>query len=105
MSNFQPISRAIDFLLPPAVQEWLPERHFACYTLEVVEGLDLSALERDYGDRGSAAYRPAMRLPLLIHGCATGCYSSRKIERATYDSLAFRYLACNGHPEHDTLAA
>ena len=67
--------------------------------------MDLSELEPDYGGRGSAAYHPAMLPVLLICGYATGCYSSRKIERATYDSLAFRHIACNGHPDHDTLAA
>ncbi len=104
MSYFRPMTRAIDFLLPPSVQDWLPERHLARYVVEVVEGLDLSALERAYGGRGSAAYHPAMLLALLIYGYATGCFSSRKIERATYDSLAFRYIACNGQPDHDTLA-
>ena len=53
---------------------------------------------------GSAAYHPALLLSLLIYGYATGCYSSRKIERATDDSLAFRYIACHRHPDHDTLA-
>lgn len=104
MSNFRPITRAIDFLLPPSVQEWLPERHLARYIVEIVDGLNLSALELAYGGRGSAAYHPAMLLALLIYGYATGCFSSRKIERATYDSLAFRYIAGNGHPDHDTLA-
>ena len=80
------MTRAIDFLLPPSVQDWLPERHLARYVVEVVEGLDLSALERDHGGWGSAAYHPAMLLALLIYGYATGCFSSRKIERATYDS-------------------
>jgi transposase len=86
------------------VQEWLPEGHLARYVVEVVEGLDLSDLERAYAGKGSAAYHPALLLSLLIYGYATGCYSSRKIERATYDSLAFRYMACNRHPDHDTLA-
>jgi transposase len=104
MSHFRPITRDIDFLLPPSVQAWLPEGHLARYVVEVVEGLDLSDLERAYGGRGSAAYHPATLLSLLIYGYATGCYSSRKIERATYDSLAFRYIACNCHPDHDTLA-
>jgi transposase len=104
MSHFRLIDRDIDFLLPPSVQDWLPEEHLARYVVEVVEGLDLSALERAYGGRGSAAYHPALLLSLLIYGYTTGCYSSRKIERATYDSLAFRYLACNRHPDHDTLA-
>jgi transposase len=104
MSKFHPIDRDIGFLLPPSVQEWLPEGHLARYVVEVVERLDLSDLERAYAGKGSAAYHPAQLLSLLIYGYATGCYSSRKIERATYDSLAFRYIACNRHPDHDTLA-
>ena len=101
---FRPIDRDTDYLLPPSVQEWLPEAHLARYVVEVVEGLDLSELERAYAGRGSEAYHPAMLLSLLIYGYATGTFSSRKIERATYDSLAFRYIACNLHPDHDTLA-
>lgn len=101
---FHPIDRSTDYLLPPSVQEWLPEAHLARYVVDVVEGLDLSALERAYVGRGSNAYHPATLLSLLIYGYATGTFSSRKIERATYDSLAFRYIACNRHPDHDTLA-
>ena len=104
MSKFHLIDRDIDFLLPPSVQEWLPEGHLARYLVEVVEGLDLGDLERACAGKGSAAYRPALLLFLLIYGYATGCFSSRKIEQATYDSLAFRYIACNRHPDHDTLA-
>ena len=102
---FHPIDRNTEYLLPPSVQEWLPEAHLARYVVDVVEGLDLSALERAYAGRGSDAYHPAMLLSLLIYGYATGTFSSRKIERATYDSLAFRYIACNRHPDHDTLAS
>jgi len=105
MSRFRPIDRDTEFLLPPSVQEWLPEAHLARYVVDVVEGLDLSERERAYAGKGSAAYRPAMLLSLLIYGYATGTFSSRKSERATYDSLAFRYLACTLHPDHDTLAA
>ncbi|MDP4028250.1 MAG: IS1182 family transposase [Gallionella sp.] len=104
MNRFRPIDRNTDFLLPPSVQEWLPEAHLARYIASVVENLDLSEIERAYAGRGSEAYHPAMLLSLLIYGYATGTFSSRKIERATYDSLAFRYLACNRHPDHDTLA-
>lgn len=104
MSRFRPIDRATDFLLPPSIQEWLPEAHLARYVVEVVEQLDLSAMERAYAGRGYDAYPPAMLLSLLIDGYATGTFSSRPIERATYDSLAFRYIACNLHPDHDTLA-
>ena len=101
---FYPIDRDTDFLLPPSVQEWLPEAHLARYVVDVVEQLDLSAMERAYAGKGSEAYHPATLLALLIYGYATGIFSSRKIERATYDSLAFRYIACNRHPDHDTLA-
>lgn len=104
MGRFRPIDRNTDYLLPPSVQDWLPESHLARYVVDVVEGLDLSELERAYAGRGSAAYHPALLLSLLIYGYATGTHSSRKIERATYDSLAFRFIACDQHPDHDTLA-
>jgi transposase len=102
---FHPIDRETEYLLPPSVQEWLPKAHLARYVVDVVEGLDLSVLERAYVGRGSDAYHPATLLALLIYGYATGTFSSRKIERATHDSLAFRYIACNRHPDHDTLAS
>ena len=104
MSRFRPIDRQTDYLLPPSVQDWLPESHLARYVVDVVESLNLSDLERTYAGRGSAAYHPALLLSLLIYGYATGVHSSRKIERASYDSLAFRFIACDQHPDHDTLA-
>ena len=105
MSHFRAIDRDTEYLLPPSVQDWLPEAHLARYVVEVIDGLDLSAMERAYAGRGSTPYHPAMLLALFIYGYATGCYSSRKIERATYDSLAFRFIAANRHPDHDTLAS
>jgi len=105
MSRFRPIDRDTDYVLPPSVQDWLPESHLARYVVDVVEGLDLSELERAYAGRGTDAYHPALLLSLLIYGYATGTHSSRKIERATYDSLAFRFIACDQHPDHDTLAS
>jgi len=104
MNRFRPIDRETDYLLPPSVQDWLPQSHLARYVVDVVEGLDLSELERAYAGRGSEAYHPALLLSLLIYGYATGTHSSRKIERATYDSLAFRFIACDLHPDHDTLS-
>ncbi|SER89183.1 Transposase [Azotobacter beijerinckii] len=101
MSRFRPIDRQTEYLLPPSVQD----SHLARYVVDVVEGLDLSELERAYSGRGSDAYHPAMLLSLLIYGYATGTHSSRKIERATYDSLAFRFIAGDQHPDHDTLAS
>jgi transposase len=104
MSNFRPTSRRIDFLMPPSVEEWLPQRHLARFVVEVVESLDLSAMSRSYRGSGSASYRPSVLLSLLIYGCATGVFSSRKLERATHDSVAFRFIAANEHPDHDTIA-
>src|SRR5574340_1348086 len=70
MSRFRPIDRETDYLLPPSVQDWLPESHLARYVVDVVEGLDLSELERAYAGRGSDAYHPALLLSLLIYGYA-----------------------------------
>ena len=90
--------------MPPSINEWLPERHLARFVVEVVDGLDLSAMSKSYRGSGSASYHPAVLLGLLVYGCATGVFSSRKPERATYDSVAFRFIAANDHPDHDTIA-
>jgi transposase len=105
MSNFRQMDRDTSFLFPPSVDEWLPQRHLARYVVEVVDGLDLSEMVKAYRGSGSASYHPAMLLSLLIYGCATKVFSSRAIERATYDSVAFRFIAANEHPDHDTVAA
>jgi transposase len=73
--------------------------------VEVVEGLDVSEMVRSYRGSGSASYHPAMLLSLLIYGYATKVFSSRAIERASYDSVAFRFIAANEHPDHDTIAS
>jgi transposase len=89
--------------MPPSLEEWLPEDHLARFVVETVETLDTTALEEAYDRRGSEAYHPKMLLALLFYGYATGTFSSRKIEEATYDSVAFRYVAANQHPDHDTI--
>jgi transposase len=104
MSNFRPINRDTGFLLPPSVDEWLPQRHLARFVVEVIDGLDLSELVKTYRGSGSASYHPAMLLGLMVYGYATKVFSSRAIERATYDSVAFRFIAGNEHPDHDTIA-
>ena len=104
MSNFRPIDRDTGFLLPPSVDEWLPEKHLARFVVEVIDSLDLRAMSGAYRGSGSASYHPALLLGLLIYGYATGVFSSRKLERATYDSVAFRFIAANEHPDHDTIA-
>jgi transposase len=104
MTPFKPTDRGTLYLLPPSLEDWLPEDHLARFVVEVVGKLNLSAITGAYQNGGSLAYHPAMLLSLLFYGYATGVYSSRKIEQATYDSIAFRYLAGNEHPDHDTLA-
>jgi transposase len=104
MSNFRTIDRETKYLLPPSVDEWLPERHLARFIGEVIDGLDLGRMSRAYRGSGSASYHPGMLLGILVYGYATGVFSSRKLERATYDSVAFRFLAANDHPDHDTIA-
>jgi transposase len=73
--------------------------------VEVVEGLDLRAMSGSYRGSGSASYHPTVLLGILVYGYATGVFSSRKLERATYDSVAFRFIAGNEHPDHDTIAS
>jgi len=105
MSNFIVTDRKTDYLLPPSVEDWLTEDHLARFVVEVVDQLDISHLTRQYAGRGSKAHHPATLLSILVYGYATGVFSSRKLERATYDSVAFRYIAAGSHPDHDTLAA
>ena len=104
MRNFRQVDRATGFLLPPSVDEWLPERHLVRFIVEVIEHLDLSAMVKAYRGSGSASYHPSVLLGLLVYGYATGVFSSRALERATYDSVAFRFIAANDHPDHDTIA-
>ena len=94
-------------LLPPDMREWLPEGHLALFVLDVVSLLDLSAIHRVYeakDDRGRAGFDPTMMVALLVYAYCVGKPSSRKIERATYEDVAFRVLAGDQHPDHDTIA-
>jgi transposase len=94
-------------LLPPSLHDWLPERHLARFVAEVIEELDLGSIYQSYqGDgRGLSAYQPAMMVRLLLYGYCLGVVSSRKIERATHEDVAFRFLSADTHPDHDTIAA
>ena len=104
MSRFIAIDRDTAYLLPPSVDDWLAQDHLARFVVEVIDQLDLSELVRQYAGRGSDAYHPAMMLGLLVYGYATGVHSSRKIERACGDSVAFRFIAANEQPDHDSIA-
>ena len=82
----------------------LPPEHLARFVVDSIAQLDLSELYARYGERMGAAYAPEVLLGLLFYGYATGVFSSRKMERATYESAPFRFIAGNMHPDHDTLA-
>lgn len=82
----------------------LPPDHLARFVVDVVGQLDFSAIYARYGPRGGTAYAPELLFGVLVYGYATGVFSTRKIERATHESAAFRLLAGNRHPDHDTLA-
>jgi len=83
----------------------LPPDHLARFVVDIVEQLDLQPLYAHYGSRGGAPYPPEMMIALLVYAYATGVFSSRKIEQATRETAAFRYLAGNFSPDHDTIAA
>src|SRR5436190_5440881 len=105
---FRPYSQDQRLLLPPDMREWLPEGDLALFISDVVDALDLSAIYRAYervDGRGQAAYHPAMMVKLVLYGYCTGVPSSRKLEQATYRDVAFRVLAGDQHPDHDSIAA
>ncbi len=102
MSNkFIPIERDKPFVIP--VQAWLTEDHLARFIVEIVEGLDVITLETAYGGGGSAPYPPKMMLALLFYGYATGIFSSRALERATYELIPVIYITGNPHPDHPSI--
>lgn len=83
----------------------VPPDHLARFVVDTIAHLDLSAIYARYGARGGQPYAPDILLALLFYGYATGVFSTRKIERATYETVPFRFIAGNLHPDHDTLAA
>jgi transposase/IS5 family transposase len=103
-AEFILIDRDTPQLFPASVQDYLPEKHLARFVVEIVDQLDLKRLVGAYRGTGSAAYHPAMLVSLLFYGYATGVFSSRKLAQATYDSIAFRFICANSHPDHRTIA-
>ena len=102
--KFIPTNREQLLLFPPSIQDWIPENHLARFVVEIVSQLNLQPLAETYEGKGLSAYHPESLLSLLFYGYATGVFSSRKIEKATYDSVAFRFISANTHPDHDTIA-
>lgn len=102
MSNqFITIERDQPFVIP--VQEWLSEDHLARFVITVLSGMDISALEASYSGGGSAPYPPRMMLALLFYGYATGIFTSRKLEQATYELIPVIYITGNTHPDHNSI--
>jgi len=104
--RFVPIDRSTPHLFPPSVEDYLPDEHLARFIVDIVDQMDLSSLIGSYGGRGgSQAWHPAMLVSLLLYGYATGAFSSRKLEQATRDSVPYRYICANQHPDHDSICA
>jgi transposase len=105
--RFRECSLDQPYLMAPSLQDWLPENHLARFIAEVAAALDLRGIYAEYerkDGRGLAAYHPLMLTRVLLYGYCIGVRSSRRIEKATYDDVAFRYLSADQHPDHDTIA-
>ena len=105
--KYRPYDVNQDFVFPPSIRDWLPQGHLAHFVSDMVDALDLSAILAPYekGDgRGAPPYHPVMMIKLIVFGYCTGTYSSRRIEQATHDTIAFRFLSCEQHPDHDSIA-
>ena len=109
MKTFKPYTPDQLLLLPPALQDWLPEGHVALFLSDVVDhALDLGPILATYDasdGRGQPPYHPAMMVKLLLYAYCMGRPSSRAIERATHEEVPYRVLAANQHPDHDSIAA
>ena len=97
------IDRDTPMLLPPSIQEWVEADHPARLIVEMINHLDLSCASVNHKGTGDTQYPPGMMLALLIYCYSSGVFSSRKIERATYDSVGVRFICANEHPDHDTI--
>jgi transposase len=102
--RFVNVDRQTPMLLPPDLREWVADNELAHLILEAVELCDLRGAQVNVRGSGSEQYPPSMMLALLIYAYATGVFGSRRIERATYESVVVRYLCANHHPDHDTIA-
>ena len=102
--RFVPTDLSALELFPRTVAEYVPQEHPVRFVVELVESADLRGFESSYSGRGSAAYPPTMMLALLLYGYVTRTFSSRRLEEASRDSLAFRCLCNNHNPDHSTIS-
>jgi transposase len=105
MTSFIGAERDQISFMPHDLNEWLPEDHLARFVVDIVGKMDLCQVYSSYSGKGSTPYDPKLLLSLIFYDYSTGVFSSRKIETATYDSVAFRFIAGNHHPDHDTIAS
>jgi transposase len=104
--SYRPYYPDEELLLPPSLRDWLPENHLAYFVSDVVDNLDLSAMDAVYGDekRGQPPYDPQMMTKVLVYGYCVGVFSSRKIERRLVEDIAFRVLAAGNQPNFRTIS-
>ena len=104
-ARYQNIDRQTPMLLPECLQDWIPEDDLAHFIIEAVAELKLDCCRINHRGTGDAQYPPEMMLSLLVYCYATGIFSSRRIEHATWQNVAVRYVCANTHPDHDTICA
>lgn len=104
-ARFVNVDHDTPLLLPPDVREWVPEGHLVHFIMDAVGQLDLSQARVNERGSGDKQYPPSMMLGGLIYSYATGVFSSRAIERSTYENVAMRLLCADTHPDHDTWCA
>ena len=104
--SYRPYYPDEELLLPPSLRDWLPEKHLAYFVSDVVDNLDLSAMDAVYGNekRGQPPYDPLMMTKVLVYGYCVGVFSSRRIERRLEEDIAFRVLAADNHPNFRTIS-
>jgi transposase len=104
--SYRPYYPDEELLLPPSLRDWLPEKHLAYFVSDVVDNLDLSAMDAVYGDekRGQPPYDPLMMTKVLVYAYCVGVFSSRRIERRLVEDIAFRVLAADNQPNFRTIS-
>lgn len=103
MTRYVNIDRDTPLLLPPDLRDWVPADHLVHFVLDAMEAIDTRSAPVNARGTGSEQYPPSLLLGLLVYSYATGTFSSRQIERATYENVAVRLLCADTHPDHDTL--
>ena len=105
MKTFRPYEPDQMLLLPPSLSDWLPEDHLARFVSDLVDTLNLSAIEDTYAEeRGYPPYHPCMMVKVLLYAYCTGTYSARRIAEKLRDSVALRYLAAGNQPDFRTIS-